>query len=132
MPENPIIEPTERSNSPPIINRAAPVPMIISWAATVSQLRMPSEANMPVLPAVMAKKMKTRTAPAKAPRSGRVNSRRKADWRVNRSSTTSTIGATAAGASDCSVILRLAQSGDGRESRARAGRRLGGAAEGSV
>jgi hypothetical protein len=41
MPAKPIIEPTERSNSPAIISRQAPTAMIMNWAETTDQLRTP-------------------------------------------------------------------------------------------
>jgi hypothetical protein len=41
MPAKPIIEPTERSNSPAIISMQAPTAMIMNWAETTDQLMMP-------------------------------------------------------------------------------------------
>jgi hypothetical protein len=41
MPAKPIIEPTDRSNSPAIIKRQAPTAMIMNWAETVDQLMTP-------------------------------------------------------------------------------------------
>ncbi|MNY71331.1 hypothetical protein D3C86_2096480 [compost metagenome] len=55
MPAKPIIEPTERSNSPAIIRRHAPTAMIMNCAETTPQFMMPSAANMPVPPATTAK-----------------------------------------------------------------------------
>src|SRR5580692_9222735 len=107
MPTKPIIEPTERSNSPPIIKSAAPVPMIINCAVTVSQLSTPSEANIPVPPAVTPKKAKTRTTPAKAPRSGRARNRRHAECRLRRSSMMSTTGVSFAAPSGRIAISRF-------------------------
>ena len=86
MPAKAIIEPTERSNSPPIISREAPVAMIINWAVMTVQLMMPSGRNIPVLPAVMPKNRKTRIAPAIAPNSGRASNRRVQDRLPSRSS----------------------------------------------
>ena len=51
MPAKPIIEPIDRSNSPPIISSAAPTAMMPRNAATVAQLTMPSALNMPESPA---------------------------------------------------------------------------------
>jgi len=50
MPAKPIIEPIDRSNSPPIISSAAPTEMMPRNAATVAQLTMPSALNMPESP----------------------------------------------------------------------------------
>ena len=78
MPAKPIIEPTERSNSPAIINRQAPTAMMMNWAETVDQVITPSGENMPVSRAMAKKNMKTRIAPAIAPSSGRTIILRKA------------------------------------------------------
>ena len=69
----PIIEPIDRSNSPPIISIAAATAMMPSWAETSRKLMMPGAENRPLLPATAAKK--TRMVPATAPSSGRAISR---------------------------------------------------------
>ena len=73
-PAAPIIEPIDRSNSPPIISIEAATAMIPSWADTSRKLMMPGAENRPLPPATMAKKMKTRMVPATAPSSGRAMS----------------------------------------------------------
>jgi hypothetical protein len=45
MPEKPIIEPTDRSNSPAIISRQAPTAMIMNCAETTPQFMTPSAAE---------------------------------------------------------------------------------------
>ena len=74
-PAKPIIEPIERSNSPAIISSATAAARMPSWAETSRKLTMPLALNRPLLPATMAKKMKTSTVPAAAPNSGRLSSR---------------------------------------------------------
>ena len=86
MPAKPIIEPTERSNSPAIINRQAPTAIMTNWAETVVQVIAPSGENMPVSRAMAKKNMKTRIVPAIAPSSGRIIILRKADISFTRSS----------------------------------------------
>ena len=86
MPAKPIIEPTERSNSPAIINRQAPTAIITNWADTVVQVITPSGENMPVSRATARKNMKTRMVPAIAPSSGPINALRKRDMSFRRSS----------------------------------------------
>src|SRR5262249_15223775 len=78
MPANPIIDPTDRSNSPPIISNPAPTASSPRNAATVLQLTMPSALNMPELPAVAANSTNTSTAPDNEPNSGRPRKRRTA------------------------------------------------------
>ena len=75
IPAKPIIEPSERSNSPAIINMQAPMAMMPSWADTSIQLTMPLAENMPVSAATSPKNTNTRTVPARAPSSGRPKTR---------------------------------------------------------
>ena len=86
MPAKPIIEPIDRSNSPPIINSAAPTAMMPRNAATVAQLTMPSALNMPESPATSANNTNTSTAPEIEPNSGRDRKRRHAPMSRTRSS----------------------------------------------
>ncbi len=76
MPAAPIIEPIDRSNSPPIISSAAATARMPSCAETSSQLTTPRKLRKPESPATTAKKIKTKTAPATAPSSGRLRSLR--------------------------------------------------------
>ncbi len=98
MPAKPIIEPSERSNSPAIIRRQAPMAMMPSWADTSSQLRMPLAENMPVSPATVPKNRKTRSVPARAPSSGRPKARLSRPSRRSRSSERGGAGSATAGA----------------------------------
>ena len=82
----PIIEPTERSNSPAIISRQAPTAMIMNWADTTVQFMMPCGANMPLSNANSKKKRNTRTVPHIPPSSGRISARRHAGMSLTRSS----------------------------------------------
>ena len=75
MSENPIIEPTDKSNSPAIIIRQAPTATITNWAETVLQFRTPSAANMLVPRARIRKKMNVAIVPPIAPSSGRIKTR---------------------------------------------------------
>lgn len=86
MPEKPIMEPTDRSNSPAIMSRQAPTAMMANWAETVPQLITPSAENMPLSLAMPMKNMKTRMAPQMAPSSGRISALRIADISRMRSS----------------------------------------------
>src|SRR5215470_3938184 len=86
MPAKPIIEPMERSNSPPIMRSAAPTAMMPRNAATVAQLTMPSALNMPESPATTKKTAKTSTAPEMEPNSGRDRNRRSGPISRTRSS----------------------------------------------
>ena len=88
MPAKPIIEPTDRSNSPAIINRQAPTAMIMNWAETVDQFMMPWLLNMPLSEANRRKNVKTAIVPQIPPSSGRIRERRKADISLTRSSET--------------------------------------------
>ena len=75
MPAKPIIEPTERSNSPAIINSDTAAAKMPSWAETSRKLTMPLALKSPLLPATIAKNTTTSTAPAAAPSSGRLSRR---------------------------------------------------------
>ena len=86
-PAAPIIEPIERSNSPPIISIEAATAMMPSWAETSRKLMMPGAENRPLPPATTPKKMKTRMVPATAPSSGRAISLRISGVSATRSST---------------------------------------------
>ena len=86
-PAAPIIEPIDRSNSPPIISIAAATAMMPSWAETSRKLMMPGAENRPLLPATAAKKRNTRMVPATAPSSGRAISRLSSGVAATRSST---------------------------------------------
>ena len=84
-PAKAIIDPIERSNSPPIISIAAPIAKMPSWAAGVIKFIIPESVNM-ALSAVIKKKIVTRTTPAIAPSSGRFISRAPKDSFLSRSS----------------------------------------------
>src|SRR3954471_11613576 len=86
MPAKPIIEPMDRSNSPPIISSAAPTAMMPRNAATVAQLTIPSALNMPESPATNPNSTNTSTAPEIEPNSGRDRKRRHAPMSRTRSS----------------------------------------------
>src|SRR5215471_5642675 len=86
MPANPIMEPTDRSNSPAIISSAAATAMIPSCAETSRKVTTPSMENIPLRPATIAKNNRTRIAPATAPSSGRIMSRRMRGVCLSRSS----------------------------------------------
>src|SRR5579864_776164 len=86
MPEKPIIEPIDRSNSPAIINRHAPTEMRPRYAATCDQFITPSRLNMPELPAAIPNTRNTITVPARAANSGRFSRCRNHDsWRTRSS-----------------------------------------------
>ena len=85
-PAAPIIEPTDRSNSPPIISSAAATAMMPSCADTSRKVMMPRAENIPVPRAATAKNRKTRMVPATAPSSGRAISRRASGVPARRSS----------------------------------------------
>jgi hypothetical protein len=76
MPAKPIIEPTDRSNSPAIISMQAPTAMIMNCAETVDQFRMPCALNMPLSAAKAKKKTNTAMVPTMPPSSGRINALR--------------------------------------------------------
>src|SRR4029434_7777106 len=86
IPANPIIDPIDKSNSPPIINSAAPTEIMPRNAATVAQLTIPSALKLPEWPAVTRKQRRTRTAPEIEPNSGRDRKRRNAPISRTRSS----------------------------------------------
>ena len=86
MPAKPIMEPTERSNSPAIISRQAPAAMIANWAETTPQFIAPSAENIPVSDATSRKKTKTRMVPQMEPSSGRTSALRSGDISLTRSS----------------------------------------------
>jgi hypothetical protein len=70
-PAKAIIEPSDRSNSPPIISSATATARMPSWAETSRKLTVPRALNRPLSPAKTAKKNSTSTQPAAAPSSGR-------------------------------------------------------------
>src|SRR5437016_5742487 len=106
MPAKPIIEPIDRSNSPPIISSAAPTEMMPRNAATVAQLTMPSALNMPESPAVSRNTTNTSTAPEIEPNSGRDRKRRSAPISRTRSSVgNAALGAFGAGAEMSGPII---------------------------
>ena len=110
MPAKPIIEPTERSNSPAIISRQAPTAMIANWADTTPQFIAPSAENIPVSDATSRKKTKTRTAPQMDPSSGRTSTLRSGDISLTRSSPPSArCDARLEVVSDISTSARLLQ-----------------------
>ena len=90
-PAKAIIEPIERSNSPPIISNAAAMARIPSCAAGESTVMTPARVNIAGL-AVRPKKTVTRTRPATAPNSGRRISRATSETRRSRSSRASAAG----------------------------------------
>ena len=73
IPAKPIIEPTDKSNSPPIIKRAAATAIIPKLAETSKKLIVPYALNIPVSPATIPKKIKTSIDPPRAPSSGLFN-----------------------------------------------------------
>ena len=74
MPETPTTDPTERSNSPPIISSATPTARIPSGAAAFRYDAVPARLRN-AGPAATAKSSQMRTAPTAAAAPGRVNSR---------------------------------------------------------
>ena len=92
-PAKATIEPTDRSNSPPIISIAAPMAKMPSCAAGDMKFIKPASENM-ALSAVKRKNTVTKTTPATAPSSGRFSRRASnVSWRMRSSS--STTGAAA-------------------------------------
>jgi hypothetical protein len=83
------MEPTERSNSPPIIKSAAPMARMPSWAAGDMKVRMPESVNIRSL-ATIQKKSATSRTPASAPSSGRRISRVRKEVCFSRSSAVTT------------------------------------------
>ena len=73
IPAKPIIDPTDKSNSPPIIKSAAAIAIIPRLAETSKKLIVPYALNIPVSPATIPKKINTRTDPPSAPSSGLFN-----------------------------------------------------------
>lgn len=69
-PVKAIMEPIERSNSPPIMSSAAAIARMPSCDAGARIVMAPLSVNIDAL-AVNKKKMMTRTRPASAPSSGR-------------------------------------------------------------
>jgi len=86
MPAKPIIDPTDRSNSPAIISRHAPTAMIMNCADTTDQFSTPCGANIPEDPAVRKKNTNTKVRPQIPPSSGRISARRSQDVLLIRSS----------------------------------------------
>ena len=82
----PIIEPTERSNSPAIIGRQAPTSITMNWAYTNDQFSTPAALNMPESCAVSRKKAKTSTVPQIPPSSGPIKASRNRELDLTRSS----------------------------------------------
>src|SRR5258708_38376247 len=76
IPVAPTVEPTDRSNSPPIISSATGTARIAYSAETLNQLDVANKLTKLLLPATMAKKIHTAIEPATAPVSGRTRSRR--------------------------------------------------------
>ena len=98
-PAKATIEPIDRSNSPPIISRAAPMAKMPNSAAGTMIVMTPFSVNIDRL-AVAKKKMATRMSPAIAPSSGRRMIRVTNDVDFSRSS------ATRNGFSTASLIVR--------------------------
>ena len=73
IPAKPIIDPTDRSNSPAIMRRQAPTAIMINCEDTIPQFIEPSNENIPVSRATKKKNRKTNTTPTIAPKSGRSN-----------------------------------------------------------
>lgn len=73
IPAKPIMDPTDKSNSPPIINMAAPIAIIPRLDDTSKKLSVPQALNIPLSPAIIPKKMKTNMDPPNAPSSGLFN-----------------------------------------------------------
>ena len=86
MPAKPIIDPTDRSNSPAIIRRHAPTAMIMNCAETIDQFITPWLLNIPLSKANRRNKVKTATVPTIPPSSGRISALRRADISLIRSS----------------------------------------------
>ena len=86
IPANPIIEPIDKSNSPPIINIAAAIAIIPKFADTSKKFRAPYALNIPVSPATIPKNINTKIDPPKAPSSGLFNKTLKGEIFFNLSS----------------------------------------------
>ena len=70
IPAKPIIDPIDKSNSPPIISIAAAIAIIPRFADTSKKLSIPYALNIPVSPATIPKNINTNIAPPSAPNSG--------------------------------------------------------------
>src|SRR5918997_719307 len=92
-PEDPVMTPAERSNSPPIISRATATAGMPSVDATSVQLAAPS--SVPKSSVVKAKKSPITAAAIRAPSSGRRASFVSRLTSARRSSTTEVVGSTA-------------------------------------
>ena len=86
IPAKPIIDPTDRSNSPAIIKRPAPTAIITNCAETIDQFITPRLLNMPLSWAKIRKNVKTATVPTIPPSSGRINAFRSLENFLIRSS----------------------------------------------
>ena len=106
MPAKPIMEPTDRSNSPATMSMQAPTAMIMNCALTWLQFMMPCALNMPLSPAKMMKNRKTAMVPMIPPSSGRISQRRNPPISLTRSSDFALVGPPAGCAS--SVIASIA------------------------
>ena len=91
-PVKAIIDPIERSNSPPIMRRAAAIARIPSCAAGARTFITPASVNIDAS-AVARKKIVTRTRPAAAPSSGRRMARVASEVVFRRSSRAAAVGA---------------------------------------
>lgn len=92
IPAKPIMEPTDRSNSPAIINRQAPTAMIMNCAETTDQFSTPWLENIPLSAANNRKKANTAIVPMMPPSSGRIKALRKDDICLMRSSAACGVG----------------------------------------
>jgi hypothetical protein len=72
----PTMAPTDKSNSPAIINIPTGIAAIPNSDAVPSQFAVPSELRKPFRPAMLAKKAKTKIAATTPPVSGRATKRR--------------------------------------------------------
>ena len=112
MPAKPIIEPIERSNSPAIMSRAAPVAMMPNCAMIERLFLIPSALN--ALPSeAKAIRRITTTMTTNAPASGRRRSRRKADSRARRSDSLRPTVSAAVSATLCAPSLSSVGRGGG-------------------
>ena len=103
MPVNPTIEPIERSNSPPIINRHTAIAMMPSGAARLRIAAVTSMLTKLLPPATMAKKTQSRTVMMMAPVPGITSSRWIGPTCLTRSSSFG--GVSALGASVVTRVL---------------------------
>jgi hypothetical protein len=86
IPAKPIMDPTDKSNSPAIISKHAPTAIIMNCDETIDQFNTPEGENMPESPAERKKKKKTKIVPQIPPSSGRISAWRKVDLCLIRSS----------------------------------------------